>query len=48
LKFSDTVVNFASSLLCGVNYAQLPRQVQVDKKGLFNYYYIIRAYNSQL
>jgi len=36
LKFSDTVVNFASSLLCGVNYAQLPRQVQVDKKGLFN------------
>jgi len=29
------VVNFASSLLCGVNYAQLPRQVKVDKKRLF-------------
>jgi len=29
-------VNFASSLLCGVNYAQLPRQVKVDKKCLFN------------
>jgi len=32
----NIVVNFASSLLCGVNYAQLPRQVQVDKKRLFN------------
>jgi len=29
-------VNFAGSLLCGVNYARLPRQVQVDKKSLFN------------
>jgi len=29
-------VIFASSLLCGVIYAQLPRQVKVDKKGLFN------------
>jgi len=28
-------VNFAGSLLCGVIYAQLPRQVKVDKKGLF-------------
>jgi len=35
-KGLNIVVNFASSLLCGVNYAQLPRQVQVDKKGLFN------------
>jgi len=26
----NIVVNFASSLLCGVNYAQLPRQVEVD------------------
>jgi len=33
---ATTVVNFASSLLCGVIYAQLPRQVKVDKKGLFN------------
>jgi len=32
----DIVVNFAGSLLCGVIYAQLPRQVEVDKKGLFN------------
>ena len=30
------VVNFANSLLCGVIYAQLPRQVKVDMKSLFN------------
>jgi len=32
----NNVVNFAGSLLCGVIYAQLPRQVKVDKKSLFN------------
>jgi len=30
------VVNFANSLLCGVIYAQLPRQVKVDMKSLFS------------
>jgi len=32
----NIVVNFANSLLCGVIYAQLPRQVKVDTKSLFN------------
>jgi len=32
----SAVVNFANSLLCGVIYAQLPRQVKVDTESLFN------------
>jgi len=42
------VVNFANSLLCGVIYAQLPRQVKVDTKSLFNTtIQIIKRYTSK-
>jgi len=45
---SNTVVNFANSLLCGVIYAKLPRQVKVYMKSLFNTtIQIIKRYTSK-